>query len=165
MAAMKLKMCDPSKVKCPHATLFEQPERPLSTKQARRRTTNWTHKKIQASTRQRQVNCGDRMVAQVCQECRTMHQQDREWCQGGAQEKQWWVIHGMHIFEKLWQSQMWELKENFQTQCTLNDNQCPKKTSAVSNVSSGHQWDQAHNKCQKKRQEHGFTVSQDLPIN
>ena len=33
MVAMKLKMCDPSKVKCPHVTLFEQPKRLLSTKQ------------------------------------------------------------------------------------------------------------------------------------
>ena len=33
MAAMKLKMHNPSKVKCPHVTLFEQLERLLSTKQ------------------------------------------------------------------------------------------------------------------------------------
>ena len=33
MTATKLKMCDPSKVKCPHVTLFEQLERLLSTKQ------------------------------------------------------------------------------------------------------------------------------------
>ena len=45
------------------------------------------------------------------------------------------------------------LQKNFQTQCALNNNQCPKKTSTVSNVSSSHQWDQAHNKHQKKRKE------------
>ena len=33
MMAMKPKMHDPSKVKCPHVTLFEQLERLLSTKQ------------------------------------------------------------------------------------------------------------------------------------
>ena len=33
MTAMKLKMCNPSKVKCPCMTLFEQLERSLNTKQ------------------------------------------------------------------------------------------------------------------------------------
>ena len=33
LEAIKLKMCDPSKVKCPFVTLCEQVERPLTTKQ------------------------------------------------------------------------------------------------------------------------------------
>ena len=33
MKAIKLKMCNPSKVKCPFVTIFEQLERPLSTEQ------------------------------------------------------------------------------------------------------------------------------------
>ena len=43
------------------------------------------------------------------------------------------------------------LKKSFQTQHALNDNQCPKKTSSVSDALSSHQWDPACDEKKKKR--------------
>ena len=45
------------------------------------------------------------------------------------------------------------LENNFQMQHVLNDNQCPKKVSAVSDVLGSHQWDQSHNDKKKKKKE------------
>ena len=45
------------------------------------------------------------------------------------------------------------LKKNFQTQCALNNNQCPKKISAVSDVLGSHQWDPAHEERKKKKKQ------------
>ena len=45
------------------------------------------------------------------------------------------------------------LKKNFQTQCMLNDNQCPRKITAVSDALGSHQWDPMHKEQQKKRAE------------
>ena len=45
------------------------------------------------------------------------------------------------------------LKKSFQTQCALNNNQCPKKTSSVSDALSSHQWDPAHDEKKKKRKQ------------
>ena len=47
-------------------------------------------------------------------------------------------------------TKMWGSQKNFQTQCALNDNQCPKKITGVSDVLGSHQWDQT-NKDQLKR--------------
>ena len=45
------------------------------------------------------------------------------------------------------------LKKNFQTQCALNNNQCPKKISAVSDALGSHQWDSAHEERKKKKKQ------------
>ena len=43
------------------------------------------------------------------------------------------------------------LKKNFQTQCTLNDNEYPRKIATMSDALGNHQWDLTHEEQQKKR--------------
>ena len=45
------------------------------------------------------------------------------------------------------------LKKNLQSQCTLDNDQCPSTVSEVTDVSTNHTWDEAHATASKKKKE------------
>ena len=153
MKAIKLKMCDPSKVKCPCVTLFKQLERLLSTEQEEEEPSIKCMKRFEQAQDNIKSIMGTEWLHKFIknvEECINEVQDDAKKKLKESSNKSFMTCAFLRNCDNLKHGR---LKKNFQTQCALNNEQHLKKMSAVSDVLGGHQWDQAHNNRQKKRKE------------
>ena len=153
MTATKLKMCNPSEVKHPFVTLFKQLERLLSTKQEEDEPLMEHTKRFEQAQDNVKSIVGTEWLFKFVKNAKECINEAQDDVKNKLKESSNESFMACTFLRNCDSLKCRSLKKNFQTQCALNNDQCTKKMSTVSNVLSGHQWDQAHNNCQKKRKE------------
>ena len=150
---IKLKMHDPLKVNCLCVALFEQPKRLLDTKQEDEEPLIECTKKFkQALDNVKSVLRIEWLekFAESMEEC--MSETDSD-AQKGLKSMSFETFMVCTHLRNCDGSKHGSLKKNFQTQHMLNNDQCLKKITGVSDALGSHQWDQACKNHLKKKKE------------
>ena len=153
MKVIKLKMHDPSKVKCPFVTIFEQLERLLNTKQEEEEALIEHTKRFKQAQDNVKSIMGMELLHKFIENTEEFINESDNDARDEMKEKSNEVFVAHAFLRNCDNLKCRSLKKNFQTQCPLNDNQCPKQMSAVSDTLGSHQWDPAHEEKKKKRKQ------------
>ena len=146
-------MHDPSKVKCPFVTIFEQSERSLGAKQEEDEPSMEHTKRFEQAQDNIKSIVGTQWLHKFIENTKECINEALDDVKDKLKERSHKSFMTCAFLRNCDSLKCGSSKKNFQTQCVLNDNQHPKNISTVSNVLSGHQWDQTCNKPQKKKKE------------
>ena len=147
---IKLKICDPSKMKCPCVALFKQLERPLDTNQEDEEPL------IKHTKRFKQIQDNVKSIVETewleqFVESTAEHMWEMDKSKQKKLEDDSFEMFMACAF--LWNGdsdKCGSLKKKFQTQCALNNDQCPKKPMGMSDAFQSHACDQACTEAPKK---------------
>ena len=124
---IKLKMCNPSKVKCPHVALFEQLERPLDTKQEDEEPPIKCTKRFEQAQDNVKSIVGTEWLKQFVESTSECTQETDTNKQEQLEDDSFETFMAHAFLQNSDSDKCGSLKKNFQTQFALNDDQCPKR--------------------------------------